>query len=71
MDQKPFYASKTLWFNFILGVLFWAEVNLQLLGGWLPVDVIKVLSIVLPVGNLYLRLITKDQITLKNEETWR
>ena len=61
MEAKPFYLSKTIWFNVILPVVAWAAYKLT--GADMPPDVAaSLLGIVQTVGNIILRLITKQPI---------
>ena len=55
---KPWYRSRTLWFNAIALALAAAELQLNVLRGVLPGGVYAWLAFVLPVGNAALRLIT-------------
>lgn len=56
--MKPWYQSRTLWFNAIALALAAAELQLNVLRGVLPGGVYAWLAFVLPVGNAALRLIT-------------
>ena len=58
INGKPWYTSKTLWFNLICTALFAAEVNFKVLEGLIPGAVYSALAFVLPVGNMILRFIT-------------
>lgn len=55
---KPWWRSRTVWFNCICACLAAAEASLGLLQGVLPVNAYAVLSFVLVVGNTLLRAIT-------------
>lgn len=59
---KPWWKSKTLWFNAIALALAAAEAHLQLLKGLLPGGLFAWLAFVLPVGNAALRFITASAI---------
>ena len=56
--MKPWYKSRTLWFNALALALAAAELQLNVLRGVLPGGVYAWLAFVLPVGNAALRLIT-------------
>lgn len=65
MDSKPFYESKTFWFNVIMFVVLFAEQIPVILPG-LPEWVTATTAFVLLAGNLVLRLWFTDQpLTLK------
>lgn len=64
MNQtKPWYLSRTLWFNAICLALAAAEAQLNVLQGYLPGGVYAWLAFVLPVGNAALRLITTTAVS--------
>lgn len=61
MESKPIYKSKTIWFNIIIPVVAWAAYKVT--GGDMPPDVAaSVLGVVQTVGNIILRLITKQPL---------
>ncbi len=68
MSCKPWYLSKTLWFNAIVLALAAAETQLKVLQGVLPGGLYAWLAFVLPVGNAALRFITTTAITVKTAE---
>lgn len=68
MSCKPWYHSKTLWFNAIVLALAAAETQLKVLQGVLPGGLYAWLAFVLPVGNAALRFITSTAITVKPAE---
>lgn len=68
MNCKPWYCSKTLWFNAIVLALAAAETQLKVLEGVLPGGLYAWLAFVLPVGNAALRFITSTAITVKPTE---
>ncbi len=61
-DTKPWYRSRTLWFNAICLVLAAAEAQLNVLQGQLPGGVYAWLAFGLPVGNAVLRFITTTAV---------
>jgi hypothetical protein len=61
-DTKPWYLSKTLWFNAICLALAAAETQLKVLQGVLPGGVYAWLAFVLPVGNAALRFVTSTAV---------
>jgi len=63
--NKPWYRSKTLWFNAIVLALAAAEAQLNVLQSALPGGLYAWLAFVLPVGNAALRFITTSAITVK------
>lgn len=68
INGKPWYCSKTLWFNLICTALFAAEVNFKVLEGLIPGAVYSALAFVLPVGNMILRFITTTAIIVPKVE---
>lgn len=60
---KPWWKSRTVWFNAVLLGLAAAESRLSLLQALLPVNVYSLLSFVLPVGNVMLRFITQQAVS--------
>lgn len=65
MNRKPWYLSRTIWFNLIVLALASAETQLQVLKDVLPGGLYAWLAFVLPVGNAALRFITTTGVTLK------
>ena len=68
INGKPWYKSKTLWFNLICTALFAAEVNFKVLEGLIPGAVYSALAFVLPVGNMILRFITTTALIVPKVE---
>lgn len=60
---KPWWQSRTLWFNAICAGLAAAEAGAGLLQPLLPVPAYAALAFVLPVGNALLRSATSKAIT--------
>lgn len=61
---KPWYQSKTIWFNALVLVLGAVEVNFKLLEQHIPGSVFTVLAFVLSVGNVLLRFITTTALVV-------
>lgn len=55
---KPWWRSRTLWFNAVCAALATAEASYGVLQPLLPVPVYALLSVALPVGNALLRVLT-------------
>lgn len=68
MSCKPWYCSKTLWFNAIVLALAVAETQLNVLQGVLPGGLYAWLAFVLPVGNAALRFISNSALTVRAPE---
>lgn len=66
--MKPWYRSRTLWFNAIVLALAAAEQQLGVLQGVLPGGLYAWLAFVLPIGNAVLRFITTTAVTFKPSE---
>lgn len=63
VSAKPWWHSKTLWFNLICGALGAAEASIGLLLPALQANAYAVLAFVLAVGNGVLRVVTKTALT--------
>jgi len=61
--MKPWYKSKTKWFNIASGLLF--ILAMPEVAGVVPESVVPWLAILVAVGNLWLRSITNTGVTLK------
>lgn len=61
--MKPWFKSKTIWFNMIMAALVALEASIGALSGVIPANWYIVFSIVLPVGNAMLRVISTMEIT--------
>lgn len=61
---KPWYHSKTLWFNAIALVVGMAEMQFKLLEQYIPAAVFPVLAFVLAVTNVLLRFITTTALVM-------
>ena len=62
-QMKPWYRSKTLWFNLIIGSLAALEANMGALSGFIRADWYAIICIVLPVGNAILRIVSTAKLT--------
>lgn len=62
---KPFWASKTLWFNLVVAALAGAEAASGLLQPLLPGNVYGWLTFALTVGNTVLRVVTPGAVALR------
>lgn len=60
---KPWWQSRTLWFNAVCAALAAAEAGAGLLQPLLPVPAYAALAFVLPVGNAALRAISSTALT--------
>ncbi len=59
---KPWWCSRTLWFNAICAALAAAEAGFNILQPLLPVNVYTLLAFALPIGNALLRVLTSQGI---------
>lgn len=57
-ETKPWYLSKTIWFNIVCAALAALEENTGMLQPLLPVNFYSALAVTLPVVNGVLRVIT-------------
>lgn len=62
-ETKPWYLSKTLWFNAICAALAALEANTGILQPFLPVNFYSALAVSLPIVNAVLRVITTKGLT--------
>jgi hypothetical protein len=62
-ETKPWYLSKTLWFNIACVALASLESNTGILQPFLPVNFYSALAVGLPVVNGVLRVITTKGLT--------
>lgn len=60
--MKPWYKSKTVWFNLVVSILAAAELNLKLMQPYIGVEFFQLISFVLIVGNAALRFISTQPI---------
>jgi len=63
--MKPFWKSKTLWFNAIVAALAAAEAAAGVIQPLVPGNVYGWGLMVLTVGNAILRVITSQAVTIK------
>ena len=61
---KPWWSSRTLWFNLVCAVLGAAEASLGLIQAVLPVNAFALLAFSLVLGNTALRVISSHHLTL-------
>lgn len=61
--KKPWWRSKTLWFNALVGALAAAEASFGVLQPLVPANAYAVLSFLLIVGNAALRVISTAALT--------
>lgn len=65
---KPWWRSRTLWFNGICATLASAEASFGLLQPLLPVNAYAVLAFALPLGNAVLRVLTTAPLGNSNPQ---
>jgi hypothetical protein len=63
-NTKPFWLSRTLWFNVIGVILIYAESQMKVIEPLVPASVYGWLVLVLPLGNLVLRAITNTALSM-------
>ena len=64
MDAKPWYRSKTLWFNVACALAAALEANTGLLRPYVSESLYTVFVVFfLPVGNVVLRLVTTQALS--------
>ena len=65
-DAKPWWQSKTLWFNAIASALIALEAGTGVLQLYLPVNFYVVMAVGLPVVNAVLRVVTTTELTARS-----
>lgn len=65
VSAKPWWHSKTIWFNLLCSALGAAEASIGLLQPAVPVNAYAVLAFVLAVGNGALRVVTRSALTAR------
>jgi len=65
VSEKPWWASKTLWFNLFVGVLLAVEMNFAALQDFIEPQTYAYLALIINVVNVALRAVTKSPVTLK------
>lgn len=64
VPTKPWYRSKTMWFNALVAAATAAETQVQLLQPLLPINVYQLIVFVLVTGNAALRTISAARISM-------
>jgi hypothetical protein len=62
---KPWYASRTIWFNGVAGVVAAAESSMGMLQPVLGANAYAALTFIVLVGNALLRAVTTQPITVR------
>jgi hypothetical protein len=68
-DTKPWYQSRVLWFNVVSVLLAFVEMKTQALKPLLHPALYEWLLLLLPLGNMLLRMDTRTALTLRREPT--
>jgi hypothetical protein len=63
-NTKPWWQSKTLWFNAAVGALAAAEASAAIIQPYVPGNIYAWGMLALVVGNAVLRVVSKAGITL-------
>jgi len=63
--RKPWYHSKTIWFNIIMAGLGTLEASANIVQPFVPGNIYGWGLLVLTVGNAMLRIITAQGVSLK------
>jgi hypothetical protein len=61
-EKKPWYKSRTLWFNALVAVLAALELSANLIQPYVPGNIYGYGMVVLTVGNAFLRFLTSQGI---------
>jgi hypothetical protein len=61
--SKPWWKSKTLWFNGLVAVGVALEANLGILNGHISTNAYMALAVLVPGVNIMLRTITSEGLT--------
>lgn len=62
-ETKPFWKSKTLWFNLLAGILMVVDQNAEFIQNLLGENAYAWLAAVVAGGNAFLRVITKAPVS--------
>ena len=62
-EKKPWYRSKTLWFNTIVAMLITLEASAHLIQPYVPGNVYAYGMLILTIGNAALRIVTTQGLT--------
>jgi hypothetical protein len=65
MNAKPWWQSKTLWFNVLMGALGAAEANANLIQPYVAGNIYGWGLMLLTAGNAALRILTTQGLSLK------
>lgn len=66
--MKPWYLSKTIWFNIIVAVLAALEGLTGILRPYLPEHWFAAVAVGLPLVNVVLRVITTQAVTMRKTD---
>lgn len=61
--RKPWYASKTLWFNTVLAAAAALEASTRMLQPHLPFNFYFALTVLMPAVNVALRFVSSTELT--------
>jgi hypothetical protein len=64
-NRKPWWRSRTIWFNAIVGGLATLEASAHLVAAFVPGNIYGWGLLLLSVGNAMLRIITTQGVALK------
>ena len=64
-EKKPWYKSKTIWFNIIVAMLAALEASSAMIQPFVKGDVYGYALLILTIGNAGLRIITTQGLSLK------
>ena len=65
VSEKPWWSSKTLWFNVVVAALLAVEMNFPSLQGFIEPQTYAYLAMLINAANVALRVVTKSPVTLK------
>lgn len=68
-DTKPWYQSRTLWFNVISVLLAFLELKTQAIKPLLSPEAYEWLLLFIPLGNMLLRIDTRTALTVRRDPT--
>jgi hypothetical protein len=64
-EEKPWWASKTLLFNMLVGGMLALEMNMPSLQGFVDPEMYAYLLLAVNIVNVLLRIVTSAPLTLK------
>lgn len=65
--MKPFWKSKTIWFNACMGIFTFVSMNMEQFKAGMTPEGFQILATVITLGNVILRAFTEQPVGTKHE----